>query len=184
MDLLNEVLNIDFGQRAAKISEVKFGSWKKYLPTRPAPGAWGRTGQVDRYFFQSITLTSDTFASQIYIKTLISTFHHDVNSITYFFKAHEMFLNVWYFNKLFFLPQGKLIISYPYLAPGIWYLCYLCFTSWPVQPSGEIWKFTELLRLYTQKCSEIQTKFFKGQNLQRTETPRNFGLPWSLNIEN
>ena len=39
MDLLKEVLNNDFGQEAAKISEVKVGGQKKYLPTRPAPGA-------------------------------------------------------------------------------------------------------------------------------------------------
>ena len=35
MDLSNEVLSIDFGQGAAKISEVKVGGWKmeiiKYL---------------------------------------------------------------------------------------------------------------------------------------------------------
>ena len=29
-DLLNEVLNIDFGQEAAKISEVKVGGQRKY----------------------------------------------------------------------------------------------------------------------------------------------------------
>ena len=39
MDLLNEVLNIDFGQGAAKILEVKIGVRKKYLPTRLTPGA-------------------------------------------------------------------------------------------------------------------------------------------------
>ena len=33
LDLLNEVLNIDFGLEAAKISEVKVGGQKKYLPT-------------------------------------------------------------------------------------------------------------------------------------------------------
>ena len=38
MDLSNEVLNIDFGQGAAKISEVKVGRRKKYLPTRPTVG--------------------------------------------------------------------------------------------------------------------------------------------------
>ena len=32
VDLSNEVLNIDFGQGAAKISEVKVGGRKKYLP--------------------------------------------------------------------------------------------------------------------------------------------------------
>ena len=39
MDLSNEELKIDFGQGAAKISDVKVGGRKKYLPTRPAPGA-------------------------------------------------------------------------------------------------------------------------------------------------
>ena len=39
MDLSNEVLNIDFGQETAKISDVKVGGQKIYLPTRPAPGA-------------------------------------------------------------------------------------------------------------------------------------------------
>ena len=44
MDLSNEVLNIDFDQGAAKISEVKVGVRKKYLPTRPTPDAWIRKG--------------------------------------------------------------------------------------------------------------------------------------------
>ena len=39
MDLSNEVLNIDFDKGAAKISEVKVGGLKKYLPTWPVPGA-------------------------------------------------------------------------------------------------------------------------------------------------
>ena len=39
MDLSNEVLNNDFVQGAATISEVKFGGRKKYLPTQPARGA-------------------------------------------------------------------------------------------------------------------------------------------------
>ena len=40
IDLSNEVLNIDFGQGAAKIPEVKVGVQKKYLPTQLTPGAW------------------------------------------------------------------------------------------------------------------------------------------------
>ena len=37
MDLSNDVLNIDFGQGAAKIDiEVNIGGQKKYLPTRQA----------------------------------------------------------------------------------------------------------------------------------------------------
>ena len=35
IDLSNEVLNFDFGQGAAKISEVKVGGRGKYLLTRP-----------------------------------------------------------------------------------------------------------------------------------------------------
>ena len=49
-DLSNEVLNIDFGQKAAKISEVKAGGRKKYLPTLPAMGAKVGTGLIGRYF--------------------------------------------------------------------------------------------------------------------------------------
>ena len=44
LDLLNEVLKIQFGQGAAKISEVKVRGRKNYLPTQPTPGAWVRTG--------------------------------------------------------------------------------------------------------------------------------------------
>ena len=40
IDLSNDVLNIDFGLGDAKISEVKVGVGKKYLPTQPTPGAW------------------------------------------------------------------------------------------------------------------------------------------------
>ena len=32
IDLKNEILNIDFGLKAAKISEVKIGGRKKHLP--------------------------------------------------------------------------------------------------------------------------------------------------------
>ena len=51
MDLSNEVLNIDFGQGAAKLSEVKVGGRKKYLPTRLAQGTRVQTGLIGRYFF-------------------------------------------------------------------------------------------------------------------------------------
>ena len=51
IDLSNEVLNIDFGQEAAKISEVKVGVRKKYLPTQSTAGAWVRTRPLGRYFF-------------------------------------------------------------------------------------------------------------------------------------
>ena len=53
MDLSNEILNIDFGQGAAKISEVKVGGQKKSLPSgrvrTHAPGV----GRAGRYFFSS-----------------------------------------------------------------------------------------------------------------------------------
>ena len=51
VDLSNELLNLDFGQGAAKISGVKVGVRKKYLPTRPTPGARVRAGLIGRYFF-------------------------------------------------------------------------------------------------------------------------------------
>ena len=50
IELLNEVLIIDFGQGAAKISEVKVGGRKKYLPTRPVPDHCTR-GQLCRQIF-------------------------------------------------------------------------------------------------------------------------------------
>ena len=46
MDLLNEVLNIEFDHEAANILEVKVGGWKKYLPTLPTTGAWVQTGLI------------------------------------------------------------------------------------------------------------------------------------------
>lgn len=50
IDLSNEVLNINFGQGTAEISEVKAGGRKKYLPISivrtHVPGA----SQVGRYF--------------------------------------------------------------------------------------------------------------------------------------
>ena len=62
MDLLNEVPNIDFDQGTAKISEVKVGGQKKYLPISPAQTRAPGVGSVGRYFFQTPTLTSDIFA--------------------------------------------------------------------------------------------------------------------------
>ena len=50
IDLSNEVLNIDFGQGAAKISEVKVGGQKKYLPThQPTVGSSQADWQI--FFF-------------------------------------------------------------------------------------------------------------------------------------
>ena len=63
MDLLHEVLDIDLGQGAAKISEVKFGGKKKYLPISPARTQVPGFGRVGRYFFRTPTLTSDIFAA-------------------------------------------------------------------------------------------------------------------------
>ena len=63
IDLSYEVLNIDFGQGASKIPEVKVGVRKKYLPTRLTPGTWVRTGPFGRYFFRTPTLTSGIFAA-------------------------------------------------------------------------------------------------------------------------
>ena len=37
IDLSNEVLNVDFGQEAEKISEVKVGGGKKYLKAQSNP---------------------------------------------------------------------------------------------------------------------------------------------------
>ena len=63
IDLLNEVLNIDFGQGAAKISEVKVGGRKKHLPISPVRTHVPGVSQVGRYFFQPPTLTFDNFAA-------------------------------------------------------------------------------------------------------------------------
>ena len=63
IDLLNEVLNIDFGQEAAKISEVKVGGQKRYLPISPARTRAPGVGRVGRYFFRTPTLTSNIFAA-------------------------------------------------------------------------------------------------------------------------
>ena len=46
MDLSNEVVTIEFGKEAAKISEVKVGSQKKYLPPRPTLCASGVVGPL------------------------------------------------------------------------------------------------------------------------------------------
>ena len=51
IDLLIEVLNIDFGQRAAKISQVKVGGQKKYLPSGRVRTHVHAVGCVGRYFF-------------------------------------------------------------------------------------------------------------------------------------
>ena len=63
IDLSNEVINFDFGQGAAKISKVKVGGRKKYLPTRPGSNncAWGQPSW--QIFIQAPTLTFDIFAA-------------------------------------------------------------------------------------------------------------------------
>ena len=63
IDLSNEILNIDFGQGAAKIPEVKVGDWKKYLPISPVRTIEPGVSRDGRYFFQTPTLTSGIFAA-------------------------------------------------------------------------------------------------------------------------
>ena len=63
VDLSNEELNIDFGQEAAKISEVKVGGRKKHLPISPVRAHAPGVSPVGKYFFQPPTLTSDIFAA-------------------------------------------------------------------------------------------------------------------------
>ena len=53
----------DIGQGAAKISEVKVGGPKKYLPISPVQTHVPGASQEDRYFFGPPTLTSDIFAA-------------------------------------------------------------------------------------------------------------------------
>ena len=64
IDLSNEVLNIDFGQGAAKISEVNVGVRKRFLPTRLTPGAWVRTGLINRNFFHRTNSSVEPFQSK------------------------------------------------------------------------------------------------------------------------
>ena len=63
VDLSNEVPNIDFDQGAAKISEVKVGGRKKYLPNGRVRIRAPAVGRVGRYFFHPPTLTSDIFVA-------------------------------------------------------------------------------------------------------------------------
>ena len=66
------MINIDFGQGAAKIPGIKVGVRKKYLPTRLTRDRWVQTGQIGRYFFWSPTLTSGIFAAP-WPKSIFST---------------------------------------------------------------------------------------------------------------
>ena len=63
IDLSNEVLNIDFSQGAAKISEVKVGVQKKNLPISQVRTPVHGVSRVGRYFFRTPTLTSDIIAA-------------------------------------------------------------------------------------------------------------------------
>ena len=63
MDLSNEVLNIDFGQEAAKISEVKLEVIKGIYQLGWPKEHWFKEGLVGRYFFRTLTLTSDIFSA-------------------------------------------------------------------------------------------------------------------------
>ena len=74
MDLLNEVLNMDFGQGAAKISEVKVGVRKKSARAAGPQVHWSRIGHIGRYFFQPPTLTSDIFAASWPTRTFSTSF--------------------------------------------------------------------------------------------------------------
>ena len=82
IDLSNEVLNIDFGQGAAKVPEVKVGVPKKYLPTRLTPSTRVRTGLIGKYFSQTPTLTFGIFAAP-WPKSMFSTSFE--RSISYLF---------------------------------------------------------------------------------------------------
>ena len=63
MYISNEVQNIAFGQGAAKISEVKVGERKKYLPSGRVRTRAPAVGRVGRYFFHPPTLTPGIFAA-------------------------------------------------------------------------------------------------------------------------
>ena len=63
IDLSNEVLNIDFGQGAAKIPGVKVGGQKKYLPSGRVRTHAVTVGRVGRYFFHPPNLTPGIFAA-------------------------------------------------------------------------------------------------------------------------
>ena len=82
IDLSNEVLNIDFGQGAAKISEFKVGVWKKYLPISLVRAHAPGVSRVGRYFFRTQTLTSNIFAFP-WLKSIFSTSFE--RSISYLF---------------------------------------------------------------------------------------------------
>ena len=62
IDLLFEAIKIHFDLGAAKISEVKVGGQKKYLPSGRVRTHARGIGRVGRYFFRPPTLTSDIFA--------------------------------------------------------------------------------------------------------------------------
>ena len=82
IDLSNEVVNIDFNQEAAKISEVKVGGRKKHLPISQVRAHSPGVSRVGRYFFQPPTLTSDIFAT-FKPKSMFSTSFE--RSISYLF---------------------------------------------------------------------------------------------------
>ena len=63
IDLSNEILNFDFGQEGAKISEVKVRGRKKNLPISPVRTHVPGVSRVGRYFFQTPDLTSGIFGA-------------------------------------------------------------------------------------------------------------------------
>ena len=82
INLSDKILNIDFSQGAAKISEVKVGVWKKYMPIGPARTHVRGVSRVSRYFFWPPTLTSGIFA-KLWSKSIFSTSFE--RSISYLF---------------------------------------------------------------------------------------------------
>ena len=97
------MLNIDFGQGAAKISEVKVGG-QKNLPISPARTRAPGVGRVGRYFFRTTSLTSDIFAAP-WPKSMFSTsFERSTSYLFGFwvtFKVCNLGSKYSYFNRAY-----------------------------------------------------------------------------------
>ena len=119
INLLNEVINIDFGQGAAKISEVKVGVRKKYLPTRPAPGAWVSTTLISRYFFQTQTLNSDIFAAPWKKSMFSMSFERSIS------------IELMYYKDTYFLPSLCYVLRTAYY----YYQTSILFTFRLIEPN-------------------------------------------------
>ena len=72
MDLSNEVLNNDFGQGAAKISEVKVGGRKKITNSAQFEPMLLESAELADIFFLPLTLTTDIFSAPL-PKSMFST---------------------------------------------------------------------------------------------------------------